>query len=70
MSEAIAMVRKGATLTVTDRKTEVAKISGVEAPSLKILHRPKGRFQLPKLSGVKLDVDPVDYLLEDRARRS
>jgi prevent-host-death family protein len=75
LSEYLRAVRRGETIAVLDRETPVAHIVPVpERPVLRTRKPapgtpPPGRVKLPKLKPLKLNVDVVDVLLEDRRRR-
>src|SRR5204863_9997163 len=70
LSEYLRAVRRGETITVLDRETPVAHIVPVrDRPVIKIRKPapgtpPLNRIKVPK--GLKLKVDIVDLLLEER----
>jgi prevent-host-death family protein len=66
-SQAIREVRQGATITVLDRDVPVAKIVPIGDDDL-IITEPKRKLVWPNVD-VKLDIDPLVYLLEDRNAR-
>jgi prevent-host-death family protein len=73
LSENLAKVRRGETITVLDRKMPVARIvpyqSGSEPLSVRKAagKRSLGAIRFPPRVRVRQDV--VDFLVEDRARR-
>lgn len=66
-SQAIREVRGGSVITVLDRDIPVAKIVPIDDDAL-VSTKPKGKVVWPKLH-IRLDVDPVEYLIEDRRKR-
>ena len=69
LSEHLRSVRKGATLTVLDRDTPVARIVPYSTPALEVRKAQRRVRDLklpPKLAG---RTDSVAILLEDRRRR-
>ena len=70
LSEYLRAVRRGETIAVLDRETPVAQIVPVRDRSMLRVRKPvpgtpaPNRVQLPK--PVKLDVDIVQLLLEER----
>jgi prevent-host-death family protein len=71
LSEYLRQVRRGATYTVMDRETPVARLvpHTVEGEPLRIrkpLRRAASLHKVPLPKPVKLDVDPVALLLEER----
>lgn len=69
LSSILAKVRKGASVTVLDRKEPIALLSSISSPSLKVVYMPKDKFELPAIKGTSCFVDPLDILLEDRKKR-
>jgi antitoxin (DNA-binding transcriptional repressor) of toxin-antitoxin stability system len=73
LSHHLREVRAGETLTVLDRDTPVARIVPVDAPDDVTITKPARNAPAPgKLRfgpTVKLGVDVVDLLLDDRRRR-
>ena len=72
LSEYVRAVRDGATVTVLDRNTPVARIVPIQPPGLRIRKPPPGspppkRLPLPPPLGLKLDV--MDLLDEERQDR-
>ncbi len=71
LSAHLRAVRHGDTLTVLDRDTPIARIVPIapDAPRLKV-RRPSGPLKLrTRLRPIAREVDVVQLLLEDRARR-
>ena len=72
LSEHLRAVRRGGEITVYDRNEPIARIVPyAPAGSLVVreparVYRTLGEVKLP--SPVKIDVDPVDLLLEDRRK--
>lgn len=70
LSEHLRYVRRGHVLTVLDRDTPVARLVPVEAPTRLAVRRPAGAHpsvaDVPLPAPLRLPVDPVDLLLEDR----
>jgi antitoxin (DNA-binding transcriptional repressor) of toxin-antitoxin stability system len=70
ISEELQKVRKGATLMILDRETPVAEVvpvRGKQVPHLE-LREPTSPYTIPRLK-VPIVADPLDALLEDRAKR-
>jgi prevent-host-death family protein len=73
LSEHLRAVRAGETITVLDRNTPVARLVPVEAADDVVITKPApgapalASVRLPKAP--RIDVDAVEYLLEDRRRR-
>jgi len=68
-SQAIREVRGGATITVLDRDTPVARLVPIEPHSEPLRSRkPTRKLVWPNLD-IKIDIDPLVYLLEDRNGR-
>lgn len=70
LSEHLRYVRRGHVLTVLDRETPVARLVPVEAPAGLAIRRPLGArasvADVPLPPSLRLAVDPVALLLEDR----
>ena len=70
LSEHLRYVRRGHVLTVLDRETPVARLVPVEAPTGLAIRRPLGArasvADVPLPPALRLAVDPVALLLEDR----
>jgi prevent-host-death family protein len=70
LSEHLRYVRRGHVLTVLDRETPVARLVPVEAPTGLVIRRPLGArasvADVPLPPALRLAVDPVALLLEDR----
>lgn len=66
-SQAIREVRAGETYIILDRDVPVARIVPLEEEGLNS-SMPVSKYKWPKLK-VRVTVDPVDYLVEDRRRR-
>jgi len=73
LSERIAEVRRGETITVLDRKTPVATIAPYRATGAPLQIRlaarktTLGKIPLPRASSVREDI--LDFLFEDRRAR-
>ena len=73
LSEYLRRVRKGDEITVYDRDQPIARIVPYQAPTgLLVVREPLRRYrflgQIPLPPPLKLAVDPVEELLEDRQR--
>lgn len=66
-SQAIREVRAGETYIILDRDVPVARIVPLEEEGL-LSNMPTAKYKWPKLK-VRVTIDPVDFLLEDRRRR-
>jgi antitoxin (DNA-binding transcriptional repressor) of toxin-antitoxin stability system len=71
ISEELRKVRKGARIVICDRDTPIAEVvpysPGLESKA--VIRAPKSSpFKLPK-SSIKIDHDPLEYLMEDREGR-
>lgn len=70
LSEHLRYVRRGHALTVTDRGTPVARILPIDAGDALRVRAPSGRVRsvrdVPLPPPLRLDVDVVDVLLEER----
>jgi prevent-host-death family protein len=70
LSEHLRYVRRGHVLTVLDRDTPVARLVPIEAPTGLAIRRPLGArasvADVPLPPSLRLAVDPVAILLEDR----
>jgi antitoxin (DNA-binding transcriptional repressor) of toxin-antitoxin stability system len=70
LSEHLRYVRRGHVLIVLDRDTQAARLVAVEAPTGLAMRRPMGArasvADVPLLPPLRLAVDPVALLLEDR----
>lgn len=71
LSEHLRYVKRGETVTILDRDTPIARIVPVQSPLLRIRHagRPGELAKLRLPPPLKLDVDVVELLLEDRRKR-
>jgi antitoxin (DNA-binding transcriptional repressor) of toxin-antitoxin stability system len=73
LSQHLRAVRAGETLTVLDRETPIARIVPIDAADDIVITKPArnapapGKLRFPPT--VKLDLDVVELLLEDRRRR-
>ncbi len=68
ISEYLRMVRRGERITITDREHPIATVAPVEPEPELVIHPPSEKLSFPKLS-FKVTKDPLDFLLEDRAKR-
>jgi antitoxin (DNA-binding transcriptional repressor) of toxin-antitoxin stability system len=70
ISEEFRKVRKGARIIISDRDTPIAEVIPFRtAPAVLGVRQPQVTpFQLPRPT-FKIDHDPLEYLLEDRAKR-
>ncbi len=70
LSEYLRVVRRGETVAVLDRETPIAQIVPIRDRSLLRVRKPSGKARQPNrvalLEPLKLDVDVVDLLLEER----
>jgi prevent-host-death family protein len=70
LSEHLRYVRRGHVLTVLDRDTPIARLVPVEAPTGLAIRRPAGVrasvAEIPLPPPLRLRIDPVAILLEDR----
>ena len=70
LSEYLRAVRKGHELTILDRDQPVARVTAVRSGGGLIVREPVGRYlkpsDVPMPPPLKLDIDPVELLLEDR----
>ena len=73
LSEYLRAVRRGQEVTVLDRDTPIAKIVAIERRSRLAIRRRSAGAPLPgKLdfpASLKLSIDPLDLLIEDRRKR-
>lgn len=73
LSEHLRYVRRGHVLTVLDRNTPIARLVPVEASTGLSIRRPAGAHasvaEVPLPPALRLRLDPVELLLEDRRRR-
>jgi prevent-host-death family protein len=69
LSEHLRSVRNGATLTVLDRNTPVARIVPFAAPSLEVRTAKRRLRDLPLPPKPAKRTDSVALLIEDRRRR-
>jgi len=69
ISEELRRVRNGDRIVILDRDKPVAEVIPYEHSSKRLAVRPpRGPRTLPTVN-IKTNVDPLDYLLEDRGRR-
>ena len=70
LSEELRKVRRGARLLISDRSTPIAEVVPYrpEPAALKIRAPRMVPFKAPK-STLRIEHDPVEYLLEDRGAR-
>jgi prevent-host-death family protein len=71
ISEQLRKVRKGARIVISDRDTPIAEVLPYRkgpAPKVTILEPRLAPFAIPK-SSIKIDHDPIEYLIEDRNLR-
>ncbi len=70
LSEELRKVRKGARLLISDRDTPIAEVVPYResAATLSIRAPRVSPFRAP-LSRIRIDHDPLEYLLEDRGSR-
>ncbi|HLA90377.1 MAG TPA: type II toxin-antitoxin system prevent-host-death family antitoxin [Gemmatimonadaceae bacterium] len=70
LSEYLRAARRGHEITILDRDTPVARLVPYAASGALRVREPAGRHRkladVPIPPALKLDVDPVDLLLEDR----
>lgn len=71
LSAYLSAVKKGKQITVTSHGNPIARLGPLEEhrSDLEIIPARKPMASLKKIKGIKLAVDPVAYLLEDRRRR-
>ena len=70
ISEELRKVRKGARIIISDRETPIAEVVPfLTAPAALNVRQPQAApFVVPRPT-FKIDHDPLEYLLEDRAGR-
>ena len=70
ISEELRKVRKGARIIISDRDTPIAEVIPFRtAPAALGVRQPQTTpFMAPRPT-VKIDHDPLEYLLEDREKR-
>jgi len=69
ISEELRRVRNGERIVILDRDRPVAEVIPFETTPIRVVVRPpKGPRTLPAIT-VKTNVDPLAFLLEDRAKR-
>ncbi len=71
LSEELKKVRKGARIVVSDRETPIAEVvpyPSQERNSVSIQEPRKKPFSIPP-SAIRIEHDPVEYLLADRDSR-
>ena len=70
ISEQLRKVRKGARIVISDRDTPIAEVLPYrpESTSISVRGPLVTPFAAPP-SSLKIDHDPIEYLLEDRGRR-
>jgi prevent-host-death family protein len=71
LSHYLNMVKKGSEIVVTSHRHPIARLAPLEKrrSALEILPAKTPVSSLKKIRGIKLNVDPVAYLLADRRRR-
>ena len=71
LSQYLTAVKSGQEIVVTSHRHSIARIVPMEnnLTDLKIIPAKKPVSSLKKIKGIKLDFDPVAFLLEDRRRR-
>lgn len=71
ISEQLRKVRKGARIVISDRDTPIAEVvpyrAGAE-PKVTIREPRRAPFSIPP-SSIKIDHDPLEYLMEERVSR-
>ncbi|HEY2825412.1 MAG TPA: type II toxin-antitoxin system prevent-host-death family antitoxin [Gemmatimonadales bacterium] len=72
LSEYLRAVKGGQEVTIVDRNQPVARVLPYRAADLLTVREPTGTYRrlsaVPLPKPVRLKIDPVDLLLEDRAR--
>ena len=70
LSEELRKVRRGARLLISDRSTPIAEVVPYRTQPERLPIRPPRvvPFRAPR-STIRIDHDPVEYLLEDRGAR-
>ncbi len=69
LSAELAKVKKGAELVVTDHDMPIATITPYQKKPDIIIRKGTGSLKDVKIDhGIKIDFDPVEYMLEDRKR--
>lgn len=71
LSAELRKVRRGGRVVISDRDTPIAEVvpfRGEDTPTLGIRLPDAVPFEIPR-SSLRIEHDPVAYLLEDRARR-
>lgn len=73
LSEYLRHVQNGDEITILDHKRPIAKVVPIETESLKdrlgIIPAKKKTFRDIRPKGLKLDIDPAQYVIEDREDR-
>ena len=71
LSYYLQAVKKGREIMVTSHDHPVARLLPLEKrpPAFEVIPAAKPIASLRKVKGIKLEFDPVDYLLEDRRSR-
>ncbi len=73
LSEYLRIVRRGHEVTVYDRNEPIARVVPYTRSSALVVREGRRKYEtlgeIPMPPSVKLDIDPVALLLEDRKRR-
>ncbi len=73
LSEYLRHVQNGDEITILDHKRPIARVVPIERESLRdrlgIIPAKKKKFRDIRPKGIKLDIDPAQYVIEDREDR-
>ncbi|AFM13850.1 type II toxin-antitoxin system Phd/YefM family antitoxin [Turneriella parva] len=73
LSEYLRHVQNGDEITILDHKRPIARVVPIEKESLRdrlgIIPAKKKKFRDIRPKGIKLDIDPAQYVIEDREDR-
>lgn len=72
LSQYLSAVKKGAELIVTSHRHPIARLAPLvedQPAALEIIAARRPVSSLKKIKGIKLEADPVAWLLADRRRR-
>ncbi|GAB4427484.1 MAG: hypothetical protein OHK0011_09390 [Turneriella sp.] len=73
LSAYLRHVQNGNEITILDHKRPIAKVVPIERESLKdrlgIIPAKKKKFRDIRPKGIKLNIDPAQYVIEDREDR-
>lgn len=69
LSSVLDRVRRGMEVVILDRHTAIARIVGMPDSKLIVSSPAKNKFRIPSTKGLKLAIDPLDTLMEERTKR-